>query len=341
MTTRNLLSLGSVLTLLFVSCSQEQALETNAQESVETGPTVDELQADIDDLQRQLTDKETELTELREKNEDLSARVPEPHRVESGESHWEIAYEFLTDEKGLDPDEARRKLTDAALLDRIIEGFEIWNFYDGQEFGSFATRNDAPISPGAVSRAEARQTREERMRLESEVAELKQELSTQEARLSREIATLESRLSTKAEEATSLRKHIGTLQERYDSLRSRITDLEEYANSVYYVAGTKSELRERGKIERSFLSLGGSHLGDELVTRDFEDHVDLREQSSIELSAKDFDLARIDEVELLPGDWDEDIHYRISVADDGQAATLDLLDSERFRLKTLVIVVSS
>jgi hypothetical protein len=57
--------------------------------------------------------------------------------------------------------------------------------------------------------------------------------------------------------------------------------------------------------------------------------------------AEDMSIARIEDVELLPRHWEEGIDYRVEVADDGQVATIELRNPERFRLETIVLMVRS
>lgn len=45
------------------------------------------------------------------------------------------------------------KLAERTLLfDSLVPGFKVWNFYSGDEYGSFITQGNAPISPNEISR---------------------------------------------------------------------------------------------------------------------------------------------------------------------------------------------
>lgn len=321
-----------------VACSSEP--EPSEPEMAAETARVEGLDAKVEDLQNQLAEKEAALAELREARERLERQLPEPHSVSSGDSHWQISFRYLTEQRGVDPEEARRELARAALVDPIVEGFEIWNFYDGEHFGTFPTQDAADVSPGALARAQAEEAKQERTRLAMQVADLKRELTTERARLERRIAHMESRVAAKNDENASLRTYIDSLRQHHEALRSRIARLEEHLSSAHYIVGSRTRFREEGKVESSFLNLGGARLGD-VKSEDFDRRIDLRKESSIQLQAEDFGVSHIEDVELLPDRWEENSDYRVSVSADGQSATLELLDTESFRLETIVILVSS
>lgn len=303
---------------------QERAQPLSAETSIQ-----EQLKADIDEL-------ELELAALRDEKQRLEEQLPEPHRVANGQNHWQIAYDFLTEDRGLDSEAARRELARTALVDPIVQGFQIWNFHNGEDFGSFATQGDAPVSPGVLSRVKTQEAAEERQRLTRKVAALQGDLDTRQAK----IASLESRIGIKTEEVAALRTYIDAQQEYEENLLTRIAGLEERLNSVYYTVGTSTQLRADGKVEDSFLSLGRMRLGD-IESEDFDRRLDLRESPRIELRARDFDVSRIEGLELLPNNWEKNSDYRVSITDDGEMATIRFLEPNRFRLKTIVLVVSS
>jgi uncharacterized protein YlxW (UPF0749 family) len=300
-------------------------------------PNVDELRTRITNLEQQLGERQADIDKLQHENEALGKKVPQPHRVGKGENHWQIAFDFLTHEEGLSADEAKKKLAGAFLLDPVVEGFDTWNFYDGQHFGSFVTQEDAPISPGELLKRKEARTEG----LREQIASLQREKQTVEGQLAKTVVTLRTEREAKRDEVAALRSDIDALEQRQEWLASHVGDLRQRLSSVYYLAGSKANLRNEGKIERALLDVGGPRLGAGLHSEDFQNRLDLRETSEIELRADKFNLSRIGNVEVLPSNWKKGRDYNVKIAADGSSATVELLSPDQFRMKTLVLVVDS
>lgn len=310
-------------------------------EVTEEAPPTQELEARIQDLEAELAEKEGTLAELRSEIERLQDLRPQSHSVEPGETHWQIAERYLVEEEGLEPEAAKRELQSSVLLEPILEGHDVWNYYDGEIFGSFVTQANAAVSPGELAREqrrEAEQTKEDRRRLRVRVAELRGQLQTQEARLNDSIDRLERRLETKTGEVDSLRSYIDSTLEQQEALRSKVVDLTERLSSVYYLAGTKDALRADGKVRDTLFTRLG--IG-EVDSEDIEKSVDLRETSNVRLTADELGVPSIGSVDVLPRHWERGTDYRVDISSGGEIATIELIDADQFRLRTLLIVVES
>ena len=78
---------------------------------------------------------------------ELTARLPEPHRVNPGENHYTLCVNYLTGRHGLSLRAADSVVARVALNGDIIEGFHVWYYYRDGVFGTFVTQGDAHISP--------------------------------------------------------------------------------------------------------------------------------------------------------------------------------------------------
>lgn len=78
---------------------------------------------------------------------DITARLPEPHRVKRGENHYTLCMNYLRQEHGLSIGAADSLVARVALSGDIIEGFHVWFYFQDGVFGTFVTQGDAHISP--------------------------------------------------------------------------------------------------------------------------------------------------------------------------------------------------
>lgn len=70
-----------------------------------------------------------------------------PRLVGSGDTHFQIAYDFLTALSGKNDAEIRRILQKAPLQEPLLPGFKIWNFWLEDEFCTFVTQGTAALTP--------------------------------------------------------------------------------------------------------------------------------------------------------------------------------------------------
>ncbi len=311
--------------LFFASCGGQEAVEEPAEETTEAQEKVVELQAE-------LNEKEKTITSLEDEKAELESQIPVPHEVQKGESHWEIAFDYLTQQKGLQAEEAMSKLSDALLYHPVIVGFKIWNYYSDDTFGSFITQGNATVSPGTVMRIEKKEAEEVKSILKNQIVtleNLRQELVEKMDRMQEDHAS----------EKNELNSQISSLEEELSEPQAANRDMEESLNSVYYFAGSKDALKDEDKIKGTFLGICGMRIED-VTFADFQNSIDLREMESIPLNASDFGVSQIKKIGLLPKHFEEGRDYRVEIASDFLSARVVLLNKDKFRLARLIIYLN-
>jgi hypothetical protein len=120
--------------------------------------------------------------------------------------------------------------------------------------------------------------------------------------------------------------------------RARIGDLDARLNSVYYLAGARDALKEKGLIRGSFLGLCGDRIK-RATPADFQKSLDLRGADSISVGAADVGLSKIRNVRILPRNLQEASDFRIEILDGGSSARITLLDKDAFRCARIIIAL--
>jgi predicted nuclease with TOPRIM domain len=317
---KNSMVLGLSLMLIFgvlfmTSCGGKQ--EEAAQEGEETTE-----QARIEELQRELNSKNDIIKQLQRENADLQSKVPVSLEVQEGDNHWEIAHNYLTETKGLSEDEANKVLKNSYLYDSLLAGFQVGNISDSGEYSSFLSQGNAVASPGKMKRVEDTKKVAEKVVLRNNV-------TLAEIEGMRQNAEFKDKMMMVKKEMEALQNENAVLEENLDKYRVATDELDSRLNSVYYFTGTKDSLKATGK----------SDLG-RVSYQDFQNRVDLREENTIELSAGDFNVPLIKKVEIEPKTLVVNVDYRITIASDGQTATVQLLKTDKFRLARIIIIVS-
>jgi len=102
-------------------------------------------------LQRVL-DAEKQIDELQRKIKEITDKLPAPHVVKKGETHRQIAMEYLMNVHKLDEKKAKELVDRVALVDAMEVGYNVWLYYNDGVFGTFVTQGEAKISPYKLSR---------------------------------------------------------------------------------------------------------------------------------------------------------------------------------------------
>jgi len=319
---KNSLVLGLSLILIFgvlflASCKGKE-------EAGEAAPAGEQTtdQARIEELQRELNSKNDIIKQLQRENADLQSKVPVSLEVREGDNHYEIAKNYLTETKGLSEDEANKVLKNSYLYDSLLAGFQVGNVSDGGEYSSFLAQGNAIASPGKMKRVE--DTKKEAAKVV-----LRNNVTLAEIKGMRQDAEFKDKMMMAKKEMEALQKNNAVLEQNLEKYRVATAELDSRLNSVYYFAGTKDSLKASGKAALGAVSY-----------RDFQNRIDLREENTIELSAGDFNVPQIKKVEIVPKTLAENMDYRITIASDGQSATIQLLNADKFRLARIIIVVS-
>ncbi|MBR9977743.1 MAG: hypothetical protein KFH87_06600 [Bacteroidetes bacterium] len=99
-----------------------------------------ELLRDISAIQHAIDQSQQRL-------EEITTKLPTPHRVQANENHYTLCMEYLTTEHKLSRGQADSLVARVGLNSDIIEGFHIWFYYENGVFGTFVTQGEAHISP--------------------------------------------------------------------------------------------------------------------------------------------------------------------------------------------------
>ena len=319
---KNSLVLGLSLMLIFGVLFMDscKGKEEGVEAAAEGEQTTD--QAKIEELQRELNSKNDIIKQLQRENADLQSKVPFSLEVQEGDNHYEIAHNYLTETKGLSEDEAKKVLKNSYLYDSLLSGFQVGNISDGGQYSGFLSQGNAVASPGKMKRVEDTKKAAEKVVLRNNV-------TMAEIEGMRQDAEFKDKMMMAKKEMEALHKKNAVLEENLERYRVATAELDSRLNSVYYFAGTKDSLKASGKTDLGAVSY-----------RDFQNRVDLREENTIELSAGDFNVTVIKKVEIEPKSLVANRDYRITIASDGQSATVQLLNADKFRLARIIIVVS-
>jgi hypothetical protein len=138
-----------------------------------------------------------------------------PHIVNRGESHYKIAIDYLINQKGIEKDRALELIERAALLEPLLPDFKVWNFYSGDEYGTFVTQGNASISPNQIIR-----------KTKKKLVDARDEAISERDNLSSDIETLETRRN-------ELISQLDLLNNEKTGLIEKLNDLNKIMQSIY------------------------------------------------------------------------------------------------------------
>jgi hypothetical protein len=98
-------------------------------------------------LLNQILDKNEQIEKINAEMTELKAKLPKPYLVAGGDTHYKVARNFLTKEKGLTTEAANTLLDETMLIDELVPGFQVWLYFNDGVFGTFVTQGTARISP--------------------------------------------------------------------------------------------------------------------------------------------------------------------------------------------------
>jgi hypothetical protein len=284
----------------------------------EQGISLKSLLAAILEKSRQVSDLRSRLAALEEK-------LPRPTIVEAGETHHQIALDYLLTDRGLDRERAAGLVEKAVLFEHLIPGFKVWNFYSKGEFGTFVTRGEAAVSPGQVQK----QARQKQMAHQAQIIAQRDKLSEDFDSLQSSHTGLNHRLTRLNAEHTQLSGHYALLEKQFK-------DLERQWNSLFYRLDLEKHLVKQGIIKARFLS---KPILNQFQAGDFQDSIDLRTSRQIQVAATRFNAGKIRNVVLYPRCYKKGEDYDVSLADQDSTAVLTILNPEKLKNERVVISV--
>lgn len=311
------------LILSFPSCKGKEGGE-----EVPLDERVPELEAKVSELEKDVSAKNAQIAQLEEAKSELKRQIPRARDVRQGDNHWQIAFDFLTQEENLPETEAKRFLARAPLFHPLLIGFTVWNYFHDDVFGTFITQGSAPVSQKYLIQKEKEEQREGIITLEEKI----EEMAGKNEDLKGDIQNLEQGKASLDAQMSAQKQQIEECQKINEGLDARL-------NSLYFIADTKGNLESKGIIKGTFLGLGGMNI-DEVSAEDFENSVNLNEAGLIELKAGDYGITQIKKVKLLPKHLDENDDYRVEIVAGGQEAKIHLLDKDKFRLARIILYLN-
>jgi hypothetical protein len=308
--------------LFFAACGNEKEVLTKQ---------IADVRDQAKSLERILSERNDQIKKLEEEQKALKERIPEFHIVAPGESHWQVAREFLIKTKSVSIENAGALLAGSVLFDKILVGHLIGNYYAEGEFGTFVTKGQAVASPAQLLQAEALARDAEKAKLVRQMDELGKRNATGEekrAELEETWAAREKILESRAKGSAS-----GLAESE-----ARAAVLETKLNSFSYLIGSRGELKARGILRGTFLGICGDRIQN-VTPADYQKSLDLRKGSEIMLRAAEVGLSRIRRVMLFPREFRDGVDFRLEIAPDGLGGKLQLLDKAKFALSRIMIVL--
>ncbi len=287
------------------------------------------------DLISDILKKQKDVEDLKVQVQDLEKKLPAAVVVKRGDKHLDIAMNYLTKEKGLDPATAKKLALQTNLMDELVPGFKVWNFYDNGVFGTFVTQGDAQISPYRViqkakqdlvdAKVEAQGQRDQLAKEKTTLIEQVSELEQKRDQLNQDVAMLQA-------ERTDLLKKMEEVQALSEDLKARL-------NSVFYRIGERQSLVKSGLVQDPWYGQPRIAKFDEA---NFPQHLDLRTGDTVTFTAQEAGVAKITKIKVAPGTtYKVDQDYSWSIAPDGMTGTVKIINKDKFKAeRTMVILVN-
>lgn len=284
-----------------------------------------EKDVSIKSLLQDILDKNSDIQNLNARVQELETLLPKPHLVEKGENHYQIAMNFLLNEKGVDKARAMELVERTALFEPIVPGFKIWNFYAEDEYGTFITQGTAPISPNQIQR-----------KVKKELVDAKDKAIAEKDKLQSDIDEMEVRRNELISQLDLLNQEKLSMLDRMSDLNDQNQEMQAALNSVYYALDVRKVLNEKGIIKGGFLR---STKLQKVDTTLFDKSLDLRSDAKIAVAAAAFQLAKIKDITIYPAYFKLDTDYRIEFDEARQNATITILDVKKFMSEKIAIAV--
>lgn len=251
-------------------------------------------------LQKIIADRDT-IRQLQEKVAHQEQTLPDQFVIaKRGDRHRTLAMNYLTSEAKVDEAKARSLIRQVDQTDELVPGNKVWFFYD-QKDDTFRTY---------VTRGDALQTPV--MVRRAKTKELVKERDT--FRTERDVAAGEAAAKEAARAA----------------LESEMATRE---NSVFYHAASSASLKDRGVLSPVLKKVQDTNgIG-------YDESVDLRVKTTIDLVPERYGLQEIRQVRLLPEIYREGRDYNVETTDDYRNARIVILQPEVFKGKEVLLAL--
>jgi septal ring factor EnvC (AmiA/AmiB activator) len=262
--------------------------------------------------------RDREIVALKARIATIEQGLPTSVVAQAGDTHDGILLKFL-EGKGVKEAEARPLLQQMNLQVPLLPGHRVWVYYRDGALGSWVTTGDIATSPREAAHQAIQALLEQRDAARQEAKSLRRELAGATA----ERAQLRTQI-------TDLQAAIGEWTQEVDGLRreNHATD-----QAARYLAGSKKELREHGIISGGFLKATRVRRLQGLET------LDLSQSAEILLRSTEYGLGRIRKIDVLPEGFERGQDYVVHLLKGGTLARVALLDVDKFRKSTFVVVM--
>jgi len=279
-------------------------------------------------LQKMISDRDS-IKDLQQKVLQLEQRLPDSFVVaKKGDRHSDLAMNYLKNDAHLEENKAKDLLAKVDRTDELVPGNHVWFFYDPNQdtFRTYVTQGEAGQTPLAVRRAKQRQLIAERDTLKTE---RDTEHTAREA-AETEVASLETRKQQLESDINLLQQNKADLESNVDRLSK---DLAFRQNSLFYHAEAERSLKDKGVLSGVL-----AHVKDVKGVQ-YDEALDLRQATSINLSPSLFGLEKINAVRLLPSFYQEGRDYSVTMSEETGSAQLMILDPDLFRGREVLLSV--
>ncbi len=284
-----------------------------------------EKDVSIKSLLQDILDKNSDIQNLNARVQELETLLPKPHMVEKGENHYQIAMNFLLNEKGVDKARAMELVERTALFEPIVPGFKVWNFYAEDEYGTFITQGTAPISPNQIQR-----------KVKKELVDAKDKAIAEKDKLQSDITEMEVRRTELISQLDLLNQEKQNMLTKMSDLNDQNQEMQAALNSVFYALDLRKVLAEKGIIKGGFLR---STKLQKVDTAMFDKSLDLRSDPKIAVAASNFQLTKIKDINIYPSYFKADTDYKIEFDEARLNATITILDVKKFMSERIAVAL--
>ncbi|HLO68656.1 MAG TPA: hypothetical protein VK188_16650 [Holophaga sp.] len=278
-------------------------------------------------LLQEALDQDRRIRDLGERLERLGGGLPVPDQAGPGDSHHGLALRFLKG-RGIPDDRARAMLAQARILPRIAPGFLVYHFLVDGAYATWVAQGSAPFTPAALNGEEDL----ERLGASRDAARARS------GGLDLALAALLARKRALELEVSQLRLQREHDLEARDFLRAEGEEADRTLGSLHFLVATREDLEAADIVALPFL--GRSRAGPGWQDALFVRHLDLRRERILLIRAVDLGLPRIERVQVVPGAFEEGLHYRVTFGPGRMEAAVELLEPDRFRNGKVVFAVS-
>jgi uncharacterized protein YceH (UPF0502 family) len=241
--------------------------------------------------------------------------------AKKGDSHHDLAMEFLINEAKVDPAKAKSLLAGIDLTDELLPGNKVWFFHDPEKdaFRTYVTQGEAGRTPLAVRRAYQRQLITERDAAQAAAQAAQAAVDT----LEQVKLGLEGDIAGLRQNKAELEQNVGRLSR----------DLEFQQNSLFYHVASVRSLKDQGVLTPVLKRIR------DVKGLTFDAALDLRQATTILLTPGAFGLERIKTVRMLPSIYQEGRDFSIETSEETGDARVVILDPSLFRGREVLIAV--